>query len=1054
MPSPSFKLKPQIIQAGAGTGKTTCLTEEVFHTLQGFKKQHHRYPGLMVCTFTRKATQELKTRLYQKAIQSGDRELLAHISSPFLYISTIHGILALFLKNYSYKYGCHFSSFESDASIKETRISNRVAADLLFGKYFPLLEKAPFSVLKNALEFYTKGKLMNPNIRLFSEKDLTQLQEKDQRLVDGEKEAALSNQKWLPKFFKSCLKEPECFEFKSFAQTFNDFVPLAEEFSKEFLKQKKQNGVVTVEDLELWTLELLNKSPETGRLFSEEWDYWFIDEYQDTSWVQEQIIQKMTEFKNVFCVGDPQQSIYLFRGADPEVFERRVKALKGPERILKVNYRSRGPLIHFFNDFFPKEKGFLHLNPPKNHNMEIDRNNPPVYFIYYDGESHFQEAIYFQIQRLLKKGNSFGDITILGLKNDHLSRLTQFLRKKGLPVRMHSSRGFAENRLVLDALFLLKFLINPHDDENLLALCRTPYFRISDEELAKWCWKWRELQQSFFSERNEPQRASETDPSFEKNRKKEKANSPSVLENKGALPSTLSEEKDKITPPPLSLWNFVQERHDSEEIVQALKTYNCLKQEQGILHIFERALFERGWMDLTEFQDPSGVSESHLWNLLAQIHEAQNSMKHPLTLFYSLMEERENEVSFQKAPVTENSDFVQLMTVHSSKGLQFKNVIVFDLTKQVKFNTSDEECLLDKERGLMAFSVPLNGRDQKKVKCYGHKRYVENKKYQEIEEKDRLLYVALTRAEDTATIMAPSSKPAAHTWFERFDFFRQLKSLPSEGEQKENLRNNVKDTREEKSNHTTRSKKGKSKATPPAKAFSVKTGLHVRDKYCFLVEQNPIEKILHQVKTFPPPLPLPLQTKSVSPLNWKTAGDFVKDVSKSSQKTDFILTREKNIFFKTEMGRYLHDCLKLLAFHSLNTLQDKISHSGFSEKEKNQIKSALQWVVQLKEPDINHFLKTGFTEWPFQWKTSSTILQGRIDLWGWKNNVLWVFDYKSALEISPSVHHQLAIYGYALEQIYQPKKIMMCGIYPLAQKTDCVTYSDEHKRQISHWISR
>lgn len=1027
MSSHSFELKSQIIQAGAGTGKTARLTKEVFRTLQDFKKQHHRYPGLMVCTFTRKATQELKTRLYQKAIQSGDRELLTHISSPFLYISTIHGILALFLKNHSYKYGCHFSRFESDASIKEGLISSRVAADLLFGKYFPLLEKVSFSVLKRALELYTKSKFMNPNIRLFSEEDLKQLQEKDQLLVNKKKEAYLSDQKWLPKFFENCLKEPECFEFKSFARIFDDFVPSAEEFSKEFLKQKKREGVVTVEDLELWTLDLLNKSPETGRLFSDEWDYWFIDEYQDTSRVQERIIQKITGFKNVFCVGDPQQSIYLFRGADPEVFKRRVKALKESQQTLKINYRSQGPLIHFFNDFFPKERGFLQLSPSKNSDVKNTKENPPVYFIYYDGESPFQEAVYFQIQRLLKKGNSFGDITVLGIKNDHLSHLAQFLRKKGLPVRMHSSRGLIENRLVLDALFLLKFLINPHDDENFLALCRTPYFRVSDGELAEWCQKWRQLQQSFLSERNEIHKDSPEIKLFpEKNWKKE-----------------------KTTRPPLSLWNFVREQQTSKEMIQILKTYIHLKQERGILLTFEQALFDRGPMDLTEFQDPSGVSESHLWSLLAQIHETRNSMKHPLTLFYSLMEEREGEISFQKTPPTESSDFVQLMTIHSSKGLQFKNVIVFDLTKPRGKNRSpgQEDCFLDQEKGRMAFAVPLNGRDQKKIKCYGHKRYLENKKHQEIEETDRLLYVALTRAEDTVTIMAPSSK-SADTWFERFNFFRNLENKPSESKQKGSLQknSNTKTEEEHKNKRTNQS-------IPSAQATSIKTGFHVRDKYCFLVEQNPIEKASHPIKTSPPPLSLPLQTKTDPTLIWKTASDFVKDTNQSPQDTGFILEREKNIFLKTGIGRYLHDCLKLLTSHPLTTLQEKISCSGFSEKEKNQIKAALQWTMQLTEPDMSHFLKTGFAEWPIQWKTNSLILQGRIDLWGWKDSELWVFDYKSALEASPSVHHQLAFYSYALEQIYQPKKIMMCGIYPFAQKTDCVTYSNKHKQQVSHWVS-
>ena len=175
MPGQTFELKPRIIQAGAGTGKTTCLTQEVFRVLQGFKDQSNRYPSLIVCTFTRKATQELKQKLYKEAIQKNDRELLAHISSPLVHISTIHGILTLFLKNHGYRYDFAFSNLEPNSVTAEEHIFNRVAADLLFGKYFPLLEKANFSVLKRALKFYTKTQLINPPARFFSEKDLQEL---------------------------------------------------------------------------------------------------------------------------------------------------------------------------------------------------------------------------------------------------------------------------------------------------------------------------------------------------------------------------------------------------------------------------------------------------------------------------------------------------------------------------------------------------------------------------------------------------------------------------------------------------------------------------------------------------------------------------------------------------------------------------------------------------------------------------------------------------------------------------------------------------------------
>lgn len=1045
MPSQAFKLKPRIIQAGAGTGKTTRLTQEVFHVLERFKDQHERYPSLIICTFTRKATQELKRKLYQEAIKREDGKLLAHISSPSIHISTIHGILSLFLKNHGYKYDCDFSNFESNNLAKEEYMANRLAADLLFGTYFPLLEKAPFPVLQKALKFYTKCKLMSPKIRLFSEADLKEMEEADEVFLKDEKNNSHPEQKKLSDFFKECQKEPECFQSELFAGFFQDFKSPADKFSEEFLRQKKQNGVITMEDLELWSLDLLNRNPETGRLFSEDWDYWFIDEYQDTSWVQERIFHKITGFKNVFCVGDPQQSIYLFREADPEVFERRVKSCQGSEEKLKVNYRSQSPLIYFFNDFFPKDKGFIPLIPSKMEDTSTDKKTPSVYFIYYDVNSslkeeeeniHFKEAVYFQIQRLLKKGSPAKDITVLGMKNEHLSQLARFLRQKGLSVRIHSSKGLSENRMILDALFILKFLINPHDDENFLALCRTPYFRISDEQLTEWCQVWDLSQKPLSYERHKKQYPSEKNISDKETSK--------------TMPSGFSEKDDikenskaSVPKPPLSLWNFLQKQQAHQEVIQTLKNFLNLTKERGILSTFEHVLFKSGLMDLTEFQDPSGVSESYLWNLLAQMRDTQKTLKNPLELFYSLMEGTENDFSVQDSLPTEDSDCIQLMTVHSSKGLQFKNVIVFDLTKSIHFNAPKEECIFDREKGLMAFSIPLKGREQKSVKCYAHKKYADNKKDQEMEEKDRLLYVALTRAEETVTLMVPAKKPSANSWFERFNFFRELENIPLKKKSKKPLSEKPLKSSTEAD---------KREVISSDQTDFVKTGLHIKKNYCFLVEHNPVEKELYQNNIPSPPLLKPFHSIKTKPLFQKTAGDFVQDKSPSSRKNGFVFTREKNIFLKTDQGRYLHDCLRLLSIHSLDVLKQRISQRNFSDEEKNDILSALRWINNLEEPNMKHFLKTGFAEWPFQRKTNAVILQGRIDLWGWKDDALWVFDYKSATKASPSVFHQLSFYSYVLERIYKPKQIKMCGLYPFAKKTNCITYSEEHKQQISHWI--
>lgn len=99
MSSPTFELNNIIVRAGAGAGKTTRLTQTVLDVAQGFKKKHARWPRVVVTTFTRKATQELRERLVTVTCRDQSQELLQYVSSPSqVFISTIHGVLNLFLK--------------------------------------------------------------------------------------------------------------------------------------------------------------------------------------------------------------------------------------------------------------------------------------------------------------------------------------------------------------------------------------------------------------------------------------------------------------------------------------------------------------------------------------------------------------------------------------------------------------------------------------------------------------------------------------------------------------------------------------------------------------------------------------------------------------------------------------------------------------------------------------------------------------------------------------------------------------------------------------------
>ena len=102
----NYELNSQLVRAGAGTGKTENLVREVYKTFIEFKKENNKDPRLIVCTFTRKASQELKERLFKIAKEKLDEKdtlnnsssFLNYIQSPSLHVSTIDGIFKYVFK--------------------------------------------------------------------------------------------------------------------------------------------------------------------------------------------------------------------------------------------------------------------------------------------------------------------------------------------------------------------------------------------------------------------------------------------------------------------------------------------------------------------------------------------------------------------------------------------------------------------------------------------------------------------------------------------------------------------------------------------------------------------------------------------------------------------------------------------------------------------------------------------------------------------------------------------------------------------------------------------
>ncbi|MCB0350293.1 MAG: UvrD-helicase domain-containing protein, partial [Bdellovibrionales bacterium] len=181
----TLELKNEIVRAGAGAGKTTKLTAKVLEVASLFFEQHKRAPKVVVTTFTRKATEELRERLVREACKLGKTELVDFVTSHGnLHISTIHGVLSLFLRRYG-----HIINFDTGFTILEpqaaSRLSRKILRDLLIKnlEFEELLEHYTFDQLTQVIRMFSDALHERGELTPYSESDLLDLLELEKERI-------------------------------------------------------------------------------------------------------------------------------------------------------------------------------------------------------------------------------------------------------------------------------------------------------------------------------------------------------------------------------------------------------------------------------------------------------------------------------------------------------------------------------------------------------------------------------------------------------------------------------------------------------------------------------------------------------------------------------------------------------------------------------------------------------------------------------------------------------------------------------------------------------
>ena len=632
--------------------------------------------------------------------------------------------------------------------------------------------------------------------------------------------------------------------------------------------------------------------------------------------MQAELLQRLRGNSAEFVVGDPQQSIYLFRGARSEMFHAKIdQAKKGGAKIeqLTVNYRSNPGLLMFLNDFFTSYSSqFEPMQPREQPGASADA---VAYFISAPDKREEDQGILSHILNLLKRGARYEDICVLGRTHSHLAEIAAVLKEQGIPVQVHSPTGFWRRREVLDAMALLKFLVHPHDNLTLLSLLRSPGFRVPDERLA------------------------------------------GLMQSK-----------------PPSLWLLLKD--DGCEAVARLRSLLWRRSESGLIAAFEEGLRDSALLDLAFHADPSGRREANLWKLFARIKVEE---KKPGFQVLTLVEQVEGlaaeELASEGDAITaQEPNCVNLMTIHSSKGLEFDHVIVPRMGVSPNLTTADIFSHHE-EDGMFSFPVYVE-QEGKTVSSPLDRRRILELRRRELAEQDRWLYVALTRAKRTLALCWSDEQMENESWAVR----------------------------------------GRLAA---AQRFSTS------GKYRVEILRPPFPLEFEKAPE--------AASGGIRPA-WKTSGEStfpknerqtVSNMAKGAAKESSmhaLLARQEG----AASGIALHR-----AFQTLKVRPDL----EWAVKAHPEAKDALEYVWKLEEPCLRDVIINGFAEWGFKIKTDAGIVQGRIDLWGKdRSGRLWIVDYKSGrIRGSDNESHweQLKLYAWALRQFGHAMPMEMALVHPL-----------------------
>ncbi|MBV8219972.1 MAG: UvrD-helicase domain-containing protein, partial [Solirubrobacterales bacterium] len=764
-----------LLDAGAGSGKTSVLVERFVRSVL---EDGLDVAAILTITFTEKAAAEMRERIRARLRELGADEAARATEGAF--ISTIHGFCARVLRAHALAAGLdpafvvldaqdaeRLADAAFDDALEELAKTTPGAIDLIAAytagglraaiqsvhgelrsrgerrPRLPALGPAPdLTAARKALEqagaaaLAELGAIQDPGAKVLQA--IARLERLPQVIAPADPWPGDLYGVAIPGGNGAALSSDTCLRYSDALTTFRTAAEhrratsahelldrLLRLFGERYARAKREVSGLDFEDLELECRELLRSNAALRERFRARFTRIMVDELQDTNQVQLELIELIAT-GNLFTVGDAQQSIYGFRHADVELFERLGRRLAevGARATLDTNFRSRPEILAVINGVFEHELGdsFRPLRAGRTDPSDAD-DTPRVELLVADKGADWTmeglgspwriaeaRALGARIHRLLGDGTAARDVVLLTRATTDLRVYERALEDRGIPTYVIGGRGYWGHPQVIDMVGYLEALANPLAEEALFGVLASPLVGVSADALVV-------LAATARDRRRDPW---------------------SVLHNPdGGFDALDLVDRDLL-----------------DRFANLFAIEREVAARAGAERLIDRVLDRTGY-DLAVLEMPGG--QRRLANIrkltrLAREHEAAHGPD--LRGFLDFVARRarggfgaagSGKTRESEAPVEgEALDAVRLMTIHRAKGLELEVVCVADLGRGPRWRAELIRVGRDGRFG-MRLAEPGTGKRESALdyKALGDERFEA-----EAREERRLFYVAMTRARE------------------------------------------------------------------------------------------------------------------------------------------------------------------------------------------------------------------------------------------------------------------------------------------------------------------